>query len=173
MFLADVTFTIPPLTILEISEIVGLISTGFVVAGWVLNLALSSKYIKKDECAAQHLTTDTGRAAALLRLAKVETDQQLTKAHLDQIEEHLRAIDALAVRQTSLEKAIALAEQPVKEFSDWMFDVKKMLQTFMEKTEERTMDHEKRLTAVETTVQIAERHRRRHQDDSGNPMGIK
>ena len=171
MFLSEVTLSLPPLTILEISEIGTLLTIAFATAGWVLNLTLSSKYIRKEDCAAQHLITDTGRAAALIRLSKVETDQQMAKLHFDQIEEHLRAIDALAMRQTSLEKALTLAQQPVKEFSDWMFDVKKMLQAFVEKTEERTIDHEKRLTAVETTVKIAERNRRNHQDDSGNPMG--
>ncbi len=170
MIFAEVTFTIPPLTILDLSELAAFCAVVAGAAGWVINLVLSAKYVKAGECSAMHLTSDTGRAAAMLRLAKVENDHQLVKTHIDQMEEHLRAIDALALRQSDLEKAMALAAQPVKEFSEWMQDVKRMLQSFVEKTEERTMDHEKRLTTVETLVSVAERKRRSNLDDSGNPI---
>jgi len=156
MLLAEVTFQFPPLTIGEIAELATIATCVLAAAAWLLNLAIGSKFVKSGQCAAMHLASDTTRTSALVRVANLEVDSALTKTHLEQIEEHLKSVDRIAEAQSVLETKIALSQQPITEFAAWMKDVKDMLREYIEKTEVRALDHEKRLTVVET--QLAAKH---------------
>jgi predicted house-cleaning noncanonical NTP pyrophosphatase (MazG superfamily) len=156
MLLAEVTFQFPPLTIGEIAALATIATCVLTAAAGLLNLAIGSKFVKAGQCAAIHLASDTTRTSALVRVANLEVDSALTKTHLEQIEEHLRSVNRIAEAQSVLETKVALSQQPITEFAAWMKDVKDMLREYIEKTEARTMDHEKRLTVVET--QLAAKH---------------
>jgi len=138
---------------------------GAVGAGitWSLSIWLRQKYMTRGECEIRKQSTDLSKATALQRLNKVETDVKEHDGHFQRIEEHLRAVDNLALRQVALEKAAALSEQPIKEFSSLVTELKEMLKDYVRASEAVKIDHEKRLTAVETLLQVAERKRQRRQ----------
>ena len=74
--------------------------------------------------------------------------------HLERVEEHLRSVDKLAEAQTRLETDMALSAQPIKEFKDWMGEIKGLLSTYVDKVESRGMDHESRLVRLETKTYL-------------------
>ena len=152
--LAEVIFTFPPLTLMELGELMVMASLSAALGGYVLNLILASRYIKTSQCAALHLIGDSAMRSALDRIGTLETASDRHHTHLQQVEEHLRAVDKLAQAQAKLETEIALSEQPIKEFKSWMDEIRLLLTQFVEKTEQRGMDHEKRLTRLETTIAL-------------------
>ena len=153
--IAEAVLTLPPLTLVDLSELTALASVAVGVAGWMLNLALSSKYVKTNQCNAMHLLGDTVMNKALDRISAMERASLIHHTHLERVEEHLRSVDKLAEAQTKLETDMALSAQPVREFKEWMGEIKVLLGRFMEQSEQRGMDHEKRLTQMETRLAVS------------------
>jgi vacuolar-type H+-ATPase subunit I/STV1 len=153
--LAETTITFPPLTISEVGGLFGMAAMAAALAGWLLNLILASKYVKTGQCAVLHVAGDSTMRGALDRIEVMEKASDHHHSHIEQIEEHLRSVDKLASAQAKLEKDMALSQQPITEFKSWMDDIRVLLGKFVEKTEERGLDHETRLVRVEERMKLA------------------
>lgn len=152
---AEVIFSFPPLTLMELGELMVMASLSAALAGWLLNLILASRYVKTGQCAALHLPGDATMRGALDRIEVMEKASDHHHTHIEQIEEHLRSVDNLASAQAKLEKDMALSQQPITEFKSWMDDIRVLLGKFVEKTEQRGLDHETRLVRVEERMKLA------------------
>ena len=148
--LADVqTPQIPAMPWTEMAAFFAVVAILGGVLIWALSSWLGQRFVPRVDCDAREKASDGSRDGAIKRLLAIESAMKEYDGHLVRIEGHLRAVDALAEKQTVLSQEIALTKQPMQEFRGLVVDLKSIFQDFINDISKWRIEYERRLTIVE------------------------